>query len=94
MKTYGGIEVQFHVFVTSALYGGLWSASSPGCFVPGENAPDIHWKWGFLGSRACLDAVPKTKAPCFCQESNPVHSARSLVTILAELSLLTIATIT
>jgi hypothetical protein len=27
MKTYGGVDVQIHVFVTLALVGGEWSAS-------------------------------------------------------------------
>jgi hypothetical protein len=27
MKTYGGVDVQIHVFLTSALVGGEWSAS-------------------------------------------------------------------
>jgi hypothetical protein len=30
--------VQIHVFLTSALVGGEWSASSPSCFTPGEVA--------------------------------------------------------
>jgi hypothetical protein len=27
MKTYGGVDVQIHIFLTSALVGGEWSAS-------------------------------------------------------------------
>jgi hypothetical protein len=32
-----------HVFSTSALVGGEWSASSPGCFTAGEIAPVGGW---------------------------------------------------
>jgi hypothetical protein len=34
MKTYGGVDVQIHVFITSALVGGEWSASRPGRLTP------------------------------------------------------------
>jgi hypothetical protein len=34
MKTYGGVDVQTHVFLTSALVGGEWSASRPGRVTP------------------------------------------------------------
>jgi hypothetical protein len=43
MKTYGGMEVYIHVFLTSALAGGEWLASRPGHFTPGETAPGIQW---------------------------------------------------
>jgi len=36
MKTYGGMEVYPHAFLTSVLDGGEWSASHPGRFIPGE----------------------------------------------------------
>jgi hypothetical protein len=36
MKTYGGMEVQLHVFFTSALDGGEWSASRSGRSNPSE----------------------------------------------------------
>jgi hypothetical protein len=39
MKTYGGVDVQIHIFLTSALVGGEWSASRPGRFTPGKEAP-------------------------------------------------------
>jgi hypothetical protein len=34
MKAYGGVDVDTHVFMTSALVGGEWSASRPGRFTP------------------------------------------------------------
>jgi len=39
-----------------------------------------------MGPRAGLDAVAKRKIICPCQESKPGHPARSLVTVLTELS--------
>jgi hypothetical protein len=61
MKTYGGVDVQIHVFLTSALAGGEWSVSRPGRFNPGERAPDTHWIGGWVGPRAGLDDVEKRK---------------------------------
>jgi hypothetical protein len=39
MKAYGGVDVQMHIFLTSALVGGEWSASRPGRFTLGEEVP-------------------------------------------------------
>jgi hypothetical protein len=50
MKTYGGVDVEIHVFLTSALVGGEWSASRPGRFTPGT-----HWIGGWVGPRTGLD---------------------------------------
>jgi hypothetical protein len=38
-KTYGGVSVQIHNFLTSALVGGGWTASLHGHSIPGERAP-------------------------------------------------------
>jgi hypothetical protein len=56
MKTWesGGIASPF---LTSALDGGEWSASSTGGFNNGERAPGTHWIGGWVGPRAGLDAV-------------------------------------
>jgi hypothetical protein len=35
MKEYGGVAVQIHIFLTSALAGGERSASRPGRFTSG-----------------------------------------------------------
>jgi hypothetical protein len=51
MKTYWGIGA------TLALYGGEWSASRPGRFTPREGTHGTHWKGGWVGPRAILDAV-------------------------------------
>jgi hypothetical protein len=39
MKAYGGVDVQIHIFLTSALVGGEWSASRSGRFTPGKELP-------------------------------------------------------
>jgi hypothetical protein len=54
-KTYGGVEVQFHVFLTSALGGGEWLASRPGRFTSGERVPYTHWTGSWMDPRASLD---------------------------------------
>jgi hypothetical protein len=42
MKAYGGVDVQIHILLTSALVGGEWSASRPCRFTPGERTPATH----------------------------------------------------
>jgi hypothetical protein len=48
MKTYWGVEVQIHAFLTSALDGGELSASRPGSFKPRERVPSNHWIGGWV----------------------------------------------
>jgi hypothetical protein len=50
-----------HIFLTSALGGGEWSASRPGRFITGERAPCTHCIGGWAGPRAGLDDVEKRK---------------------------------
>jgi hypothetical protein len=59
MKTYGGVNVQIHIFLISALNGGKWSASRPGRFTPGESAPRTHWIADWVGLRAGLADMEK-----------------------------------
>jgi hypothetical protein len=39
MKAYGAVDVQIHVFLTSAFYSGEWAASHAGRFTLGEREP-------------------------------------------------------
>jgi hypothetical protein len=43
MKAYGGVDVYIHIFLTSTLSGGEWSASCPCRIIPDERAPGNHW---------------------------------------------------
>jgi hypothetical protein len=61
MKAYGGVDVQIHIFLTSALVGGEWSASRPSCFTPEESAPSTHLIGGLVIPRAGLNNVRKRK---------------------------------
>jgi hypothetical protein len=49
--------------LTSALYGGVWSASRTGRFILRERAPVTHCIRDWVGPRAVLDAVVKRKIP-------------------------------
>jgi hypothetical protein len=62
MKTYVGVEVHLHAFLTSPPDAGEWSASQAGRFTPRERAPGTHWIGGWVGPRAGLDAVAKTES--------------------------------
>jgi hypothetical protein len=46
IKTYGGVDVEIHIFLTSALAGSDLSASRHSCFTPEERAPSTHWIGG------------------------------------------------
>jgi hypothetical protein len=56
MKAYGWVDVQIHIFLTSALVTGEWSTSRPG-----ERAPGTHWIGGWVDLRAGLDDLEKRK---------------------------------
>jgi hypothetical protein len=59
MKAYGGVDVQIHIFLTSALAGGEWSASHPCRFNPGERAPVTHLIGDWVYPKAGLDDMEK-----------------------------------
>jgi hypothetical protein len=56
MKAYGGVDVQIHILLTSALAGGEWSVSCSGRFIPGT-----HLIGGWVSPRAGVDDVEKRK---------------------------------
>jgi hypothetical protein len=63
-----------HVFLTSALVGGEWSASRPGRFKLGKMAPGTHWIWGWVSPRTGLDDVEKRKIlPLTGLELRPIY---------------------
>jgi hypothetical protein len=61
MKAYGGMDVLIHIFLTSALVGGEWSASRAFHFIPEERAPGTHWIGGSVDPRAGLDDLEDRK---------------------------------
>jgi hypothetical protein len=61
MKMYGGVDVEVHIFLTSALAGGEWLASLPGLFISGDRATGTHWIGGWVGPRDGLDDVENRK---------------------------------
>jgi len=65
MKTYWGMEVQRHAFLTSALDRGKWSASRLSGFTSGKGAHSTNRIGGWVGPTADLDSVPKRKIPSF-----------------------------
>jgi hypothetical protein len=71
----GGI---FSPSLTSALDGGMWSASCPGRFTPEKKASGTHWIGGWVGPRASLDTVEKRKILPLLWV-NPKHAAHSLL---------------
>jgi hypothetical protein len=77
------VEVQLHTFLNSAL-GGVWSASRPSRFTPGEG-PGTHWIEGWLDPRAILDAVAKTIPFLLILGIEPRSSSPSTFFLLADL---------
>jgi hypothetical protein len=62
--------------LTSALDGGEWSASRPGCFTSRGRAPATHWIGGWVGARAGLEVVVKKRVHIPCRDSNPHNPAQ------------------
>jgi hypothetical protein len=75
MKAYGGVDVQIHIFLTSALAGDEGSASRPYRFTPGERAPSTHWIGGWVGPRAGMDDVEKILQSTGTRTPTPLPSS-------------------
>jgi hypothetical protein len=60
MKAYGEMNVYIHIFLTSVLVEGEWSASRPGVVSPPPRKIS-HWVGGWVSPNACLDDVEKRK---------------------------------
>jgi hypothetical protein len=71
MNAYGGVDVEIHIFLNTALVGGEWSASRPGSFKPGECAPGTHWIGGLVDPRAGLENVKKILDPTGTRTQTP-----------------------
>jgi hypothetical protein len=61
MKMYGEVDVLSHVFLTSALVEGEWSASRPGRFTSDERASGTHWVGRWMDPNAGLNYMEKWK---------------------------------
>jgi hypothetical protein len=55
MKAYGVVDVYIHIFLTSALAGGEWSASRPCRFTPGNRTPGTLQIGGWVDPRAGIE---------------------------------------
>jgi hypothetical protein len=75
MKAYGKVGVYIHIFLTSELVGGEWSASRPGCFTPEERASGTPWIGTYIkchrnasSSEECLvfRSLNPTSSPSSC----------------------------
>jgi hypothetical protein len=62
MKAYGDVDVYIHIFLTSALAGGEWSASCPCHFMPRKKALHTHCTGCWVDPRAGLDDMEKRKS--------------------------------
>jgi hypothetical protein len=62
MKAYGGVDVYIHIFLTSALVGGEWSAWRSCPFTPGGSAPGAHLIGVWVGLTAGMDDVERRKS--------------------------------
>jgi hypothetical protein len=78
MRAYGGVDAKIHIFLTSALAEGEWSASRPGCFITGETASGNHWTggrencWPYSDSKSNLSVVqPLACRYADCADSVP-----------------------
>jgi hypothetical protein len=61
MKAYGGVDLQIHIFLTSALAGDEWSASRPGRFTPRGKGPRYQLDRWMGGPQNSEDDVEKRK---------------------------------
>jgi hypothetical protein len=61
MEAYGWVDVWIHVFLTSVLVGGEWSASHPSRVTSGERTISTAWTGGWVCPRTGLDNVEERK---------------------------------
>jgi hypothetical protein len=63
------MDLQIHVFLTSVLVGGEWSALRPGRFTPQKEPPRTHCIGDWVGPRTGLEDVGRRKS-CPYRDSN------------------------
>jgi hypothetical protein len=80
MKTNGAVDIQIHIFLTSALVGGEWSDSRLGRFNAEKDAPVTRWIERWVDPRTGLDDVEKEKKSCPYWDSNSDPSVFEPVT--------------
>jgi hypothetical protein len=56
---YGGVDIYVHVFLTSALVGGEWSASRPAVLPARKEPTGTQRIVGWVDSRTGLDDIEK-----------------------------------
>jgi hypothetical protein len=71
MKAYWRVEVYVFAFLTWAIDGGKWLASSSGRLSTEEIATCTYWSRGWVDFRVGMDAVEKSDIFCPCRKSNP-----------------------
>jgi hypothetical protein len=72
MKIYGRVGVQIHIFLTSTLVEGQWSASHPGCSTLGkEPAVPIEQEVDLAPELVCTTWQEKKSAPTGTQAPTP-----------------------
>jgi hypothetical protein len=59
MKKQRGVHILAHIFLTSSLHGGVWSASSDSRYTLGERVPGTYWIGGKVGPKAGLEDMEK-----------------------------------
>jgi hypothetical protein len=72
MKTYEGVEIYLHAFLTSALDEGEWTFSRPSRFPLREYPPVATGQEAGWAPEHVLDAVTKRKMPAPTGNRTPV----------------------
>jgi hypothetical protein len=86
-KAYRGVEVQLQAFLTSALDGGVWSASQLGQSILAEKPSyPVNRRLGGPQRRSRISAKEKIFLHFSYRECDPDRPAQSEVTVLTVLS--------
>jgi hypothetical protein len=61
MKINRGVDIEIHIFLTSALLEVSGQLHAPASLPTGKAPPGTHWLWGWVDPRAGLDDLEKRK---------------------------------